>query len=147
MKKLNVGLVGAGFMGKAHSIGYSDMPKYFWPAPAVPVLKTICDIVPEIAADAKERFGFEKCCTDWHDIVNDPEIDVVSICTPNNRNRHRCAERREARTLRKADRLDIGGREGHGRGRRESGAKGDHCHERLPVQARSGDRPRQEIHR
>ena len=57
MKKLNVGLVGAGFMGKAHSIGYSDMPKYFWPAPAVPVLKTICDIVPEIAADAKERFG------------------------------------------------------------------------------------------
>ena len=59
MKKLNVGLVGAGFMGKAHSIGYSDMPKYFWPAPAVPVLKTICDIVPEIAADAKERFGFE----------------------------------------------------------------------------------------
>ena len=84
MKKLNVGLVGAGFMGKAHSIGYSDMPKYFWPAPAVPVLKTICDIVPEIAADAKERFGFEKCCTDWRDIVNDPEIDVVSICTPNN---------------------------------------------------------------
>ena len=46
--------------------------------------KTICDIVPEIAADAKERFGFEKCCTDWRDIVNDPEIDVVSICTPNN---------------------------------------------------------------
>ena len=84
MKKLNVGLVGAGFMGKAHSIGYSDMPKYFWPAPAVPVLKTICDIVPEIASDAKERFGFEKCCTDWRDIVNDPEIDVVSICTPNN---------------------------------------------------------------
>ncbi len=35
---------------------------------AVPVLKTICDIVPEIAADAKERFGFEKCCTDWRDL-------------------------------------------------------------------------------
>ena len=84
MRKLNVGLVGAGFMGKAHSIGYSDMPKYFWPAPAVPVLKTICDIVPEIAADAKERYGYEKCCTDWRDIVNDPEIDVVSVCTPNN---------------------------------------------------------------
>lgn len=84
MKKLNVGLVGAGFMGKAHVVGYSNMPKLFWPAPAVPVMKTICDIVPEIAADAKERFGFEKCCTDWKEIVNDPEIDVVSICTPNN---------------------------------------------------------------
>ncbi len=84
MKKLNVGLVGAGFMGKAHVVGYSNMPKFFWPAPAVPVMKTICDIVPEIAEDSKERFGFEKCCTDWHDIVNDPEIDVVSVCTPNN---------------------------------------------------------------
>lgn len=84
MKKLNVGLVGAGFMGKAHVVGYSNMPKLFWPAPAVPVMKTICDIVPEIAEEAKERFGFEKCCTDWNDIVNDPEIDVVSICTPNN---------------------------------------------------------------
>ena len=84
MKKLNVGLVGAGFMGKAHVVGYSNMPKFFWPAPAVPVMKTICDIVPEIAEDARERFGFEKCCTDWREIVNDPEIDVVSICTPNN---------------------------------------------------------------
>lgn len=84
MKKLNVGLVGAGFMGKAHVVGYSNMPKFFWPAPAVPVMKTICDIVPEIAEEAKERFGFEKCCTDWHEIVEDPDIDVVSVCTPNN---------------------------------------------------------------
>lgn len=84
MKKLNVGLIGAGFMGKAHVVGYSNMPKLFWPAPAVPVMKTVCDIVPEIAADAKERFGFEQCCVNWQDIVNDPEIDVVSICTPNN---------------------------------------------------------------
>lgn len=84
MKKLNIGLVGAGFMGKAHVVGYTTMPKYFWPAPAVPVLKTICDINPEIAADAKDRFGFQKYCTDWNDIINDPEIDAVSVCTPNN---------------------------------------------------------------
>ena len=84
MKTLNVGLVGAGFMGKAHVVAYSNMPKFFWPAPAVPVLKTICDIDPDIARDAKDRFGFEKYCTDWQDIVNDPEIDVVSVCTPNN---------------------------------------------------------------
>ncbi len=84
MKKLNIGLIGAGFMGKAHVIGYSNMPKLFWPAPAMPVLKTVCDIVPSIAEEAKERFSFEKCCTDWHEIIEDPEIDVVSICTPNN---------------------------------------------------------------
>ncbi|MDG5854899.1 Gfo/Idh/MocA family protein [Clostridium beijerinckii] len=84
MKKLKVGLIGAGFMGKAHVVAYSNMPKFFWPAPAVPVLKTVCDIEPEIAKDAKDRFGFEGYCTDWHDVINDPEIDIVSICTPNN---------------------------------------------------------------
>ena len=84
MKKLNVGLVGAGFMGKAHVVAYSNMPKFFWPAPAVPVLKTVCDIEPSIAEEAKDRFGFQASCTDWHDIINDPEIDVVNICTPNN---------------------------------------------------------------
>ncbi len=84
MKKLNIGLVGAGFMGKAHTVAFSNMPKFFWPAPAMPVFKTICDIVPEIAEESKERFSFEKSCTDWRDIVNDPEIDVVSVCTPNN---------------------------------------------------------------
>ncbi len=83
MRKLNVGLIGAGFMGKAHVIGYSNMPKLFWPAPAMPILKKVCDIVPEIAEEAKERFGFEQCCTDWKEVVNDQAIDVVSICTPN----------------------------------------------------------------
>ncbi len=84
MRKLNVGLVGAGFMGKAHVVGYSNMPKLFWPAPAIPVMKTICDIDPAIAADAKERFGFEKWTDNYMDIINDPDIDVVSVCTPNN---------------------------------------------------------------
>lgn len=83
MKKLNVGLIGAGFMGKAHVVAYSNLPKFFWPAPAVPVLKTICDIEESIASDAKERFGFEQYTTDWKEIVNDPDIDIVSVCTPN----------------------------------------------------------------
>lgn len=84
MKKLNVGVIGAGFMGKAHVVGYSNMPKLFWPPPAIPVMKTICDIIPEIADESVERYGFQKSCTDWRDVINDPEIDVVSVCTPNN---------------------------------------------------------------
>ena len=61
MKKLNVGLVGAGFMGKAHSIGYSDMPKYFWPAPAVPVLRQHRTIAEASAVESpirQENIGF-----------------------------------------------------------------------------------------
>ena len=60
MKKMNVALVGAGFMGKAHCVAYANMPKLFWPAPFVPVFKTVCDIVPEIAEEAKDRFGDRK---------------------------------------------------------------------------------------
>lgn len=37
-----------------------------------------------IAREAKDKFAFESYSTDWHDVVNDPEIDVVDICTPNN---------------------------------------------------------------
>ena len=84
MKKMNIGLVGAGFMGKAHCVAMSNMPKLFPDAPYIPVFKTVCDIVPEIAQDFAERFGFEKYCTDWNDIVNDPEINIVCVCTPNN---------------------------------------------------------------
>ena len=83
MKTKNIGVVGAGFMGKAHCVALSNMPKLFTDAPYVPVFKTVCDIVPEIAEDFKERFSFEKACTDYMDIVNDPEIDIVCVCTPN----------------------------------------------------------------
>ena len=83
-KKMNVGLIGAGFMAKAHSIAYAGMPMFFWPAPIIPVKKMIVDMNEAIAREAKDKFAFESYSTDWHDVVNNPEIDVVDICTPNN---------------------------------------------------------------
>jgi predicted dehydrogenase len=83
MKKLNVGLIGAGFMGKAHSLAYMAMPMFFWPAPAIPVRKTIVDVSDAIAAEAAQRFGFEKSSSDWRSVVEDPEIDIIDIATPN----------------------------------------------------------------
>ena len=84
MKKLNIGLIGAGFMAKAHSIAYAGMPMFFWPAPAIPHKKTIVDINEEIARDAAAKFDFESYSTNWRDVVNDPDIHIVDICTPNN---------------------------------------------------------------
>lgn len=84
IKKINVGLIGAGFMAKAHSIAYAGMPMFFWPAPAIPVKKMIVDINEAAARDAKEKLAFESYSTDWHDIVDNPDIQVVDICTPNN---------------------------------------------------------------
>ncbi|MBC2457740.1 Gfo/Idh/MocA family protein [Clostridium beijerinckii] len=83
MKKLNIGLIGAGFMAKAHSMAYATMPMFFHPAPAEAVRRTICDVTIESAKEAAERYGFEKYTTDWRDIVSDPEIDVIDIATPN----------------------------------------------------------------
>jgi predicted dehydrogenase len=83
MKELNVGLIGAGFMGKAHSLAYAAMPMFFWPAPALPIRKTIAEANDQLAEEASRRFGFENYTSDWHQVVDDPEIDVVDIATPN----------------------------------------------------------------
>jgi len=83
MKKLNVALIGAGFMGKAHSLAYVAMPMFFHPAPAYPVRKTIVDVNDAVAAEAAVRFGFEKSSGDWRSVIDDPEIDIIDIATPN----------------------------------------------------------------
>jgi len=83
MKNLNVGLIGAGFMGKAHSMAYVAMPMFFWPAPGIAFRHTIADVNAEVAAEAAKRFGFAHSSADWRAVVNDPEIDIIDISTPN----------------------------------------------------------------
>src|SRR5690242_7155645 len=76
-RTLNVGLIGAGFMGHAHSLAYAAMPIFFWPAPAIPQRKVIAEVGAELAAEAAERFGFESSTGDWRKVVDDPAVDVV----------------------------------------------------------------------
>jgi predicted dehydrogenase len=83
MKKLNIGLIGAGFMGKAHSLAYATMPMFFWPAPAIPVRRTIADVNEALAQEAALRFGYESYTGDWHKLIEDKSIDIVDIATPN----------------------------------------------------------------
>ena len=83
MKKLNVGIIGAGFMSKAHSMAYASMPMFFWPAPAIPVRAILADVSEKTAAEAAARFGYERSTGDWRTIIEDPTIDVVDIATPN----------------------------------------------------------------
>ncbi len=85
MKKINVGLIGAGFMGKAHSLAYAAMPMFFWPAPAIPVRKLIADLTEDSARDGAARFGFEEYTSDWRRIIDNPDIEIVDISTPNDR--------------------------------------------------------------
>lgn len=83
MRKLNVAMIGGGFMGKAHSLAYAAVPMFFWPAPAIPHRKTLVDVNEEMAKNGAARYGFERYAADWRTVVEDPDIDLIDICTPN----------------------------------------------------------------
>ncbi len=80
---LTIGMIGCGFIGKVHSFAYLNLPMYYDPPPANIRLKAVCTAHRETAEAAAERFGYEVATTDYREITEDPEIDVVNICTPN----------------------------------------------------------------
>ena len=82
-KKLNIGLIGYGFMGRTHSNAYHKV-KHFFDIPYEPVLKVVCGLVEEEAKAFAEKWEYESYVTDWHKVINDENIDVVEICVPNN---------------------------------------------------------------
>jgi predicted dehydrogenase len=85
VKTVNVGVIGAGFMGKAHSLAYAAMPMFFWPAPAIPRRRMIAEVSEELAKDAAARFGYDEGTGDWRRVIDNPEIDLVDVAVPNDR--------------------------------------------------------------
>ena len=81
-KTLNVGMVGYKFMGRAHSNAWLKADKFF-DLKARPVMKVICGRDKVGVAQAAARWGWQRCATDWREVVNDPTIDIVDITTPN----------------------------------------------------------------
>ena len=81
-KTVNIALVGQAFMGRAHSNAWSQVGKFFDP-PVLPVKHTLC------ARDAKsleafaERWDWSRTCTDWKKLLEDEEIDLIDLGTPN----------------------------------------------------------------
>ena len=82
-RTLNIGLIGGGFMGKAHALAYAAMPMFFWPPPAVPRRYVVAEANDELGAEAAARFGFDSYVTDWRRIGDDPQIDIVDVAVPN----------------------------------------------------------------
>jgi predicted dehydrogenase len=81
-KELGIGLIGTGFMGKAHAFAYRAALAAFPDIP-VPRLEMIADVNQALASKAAHQYGFARSSADWRTLVNDPRIDVVSITTPN----------------------------------------------------------------
>ena len=82
-KTLNVGMIGYGFMGRTHSNAYRKVT-HFFDVPYEPVLKVACGLVEEEAKAFAKQWGYESHCTDWRQVIENPDIDVVDICVPNN---------------------------------------------------------------
>jgi len=81
--EVRIGLIGAGWMGKAHTVAYRNVPLVFGPEPAVPTLEVVADVNPAWAEAGGRNLGFARWTADWREVVEDPRVDVVDITTPN----------------------------------------------------------------
>jgi predicted dehydrogenase len=83
MKKLNVALIGTGFMGRTHSNAYNQAPRFF-SLPVTPVMKVVSARNPESLKAFAENWGWESHDIDWKRVIHRDDVDIVDICTPNN---------------------------------------------------------------
>ena len=77
---VRIGLIGSGFMGRAHALGYATAARVF-DLPVEPVLAVLADVTEEAARRAAESLGFARATADWRGML--AEVDVVSIAAPN----------------------------------------------------------------
>jgi predicted dehydrogenase len=82
-KPLNIGMIGYGFMGKAHSNAYRKV-HHFFDLDYQPVLKAVCARSADKVKAFAETWGYESTETDWRTLVERKDIDAIDICTPNN---------------------------------------------------------------
>ena len=83
MRTLQIGIVGGGWMGKVHAMSYRTARSAFGPEPAIPLVTVMADQSKELAEAAARECGVDRAVADWHSVVDDAEIDIVDICTPN----------------------------------------------------------------
>ena len=82
-KDLNIGMIGYGFMGRAHTNGYKRVNDFF-DLEYRPVLKAACARNKENIQAFADNWGYESIETDWKALIARDDIDAVDICTPNN---------------------------------------------------------------
>ncbi|CUK02145.1 putative oxidoreductase YvaA [Ruegeria denitrificans] len=81
MPEIGIGIVGGGYMGKAHSVAMSAVGAVFNTA-LRPRLEMICASSPESAERYRAAYGFKRATEDWQMLVNDPAVEAVVIASP-----------------------------------------------------------------
>ncbi|MEM7811270.1 MAG: Gfo/Idh/MocA family oxidoreductase [Planctomycetota bacterium] len=85
-RPFRVGVIGCGFMGRAHANAYNRVGNFFGPA-HTPVLQVACSRDREKTSEFAKTWGFHDVETDWRAVVDRDDIDAVDICVPNDRHR------------------------------------------------------------
>ncbi|WP_448951790.1 Gfo/Idh/MocA family protein [Labrys neptuniae] len=81
-KGLGIGLIGTGYMGKCHALAWNAVASTFGDV-ARPRLLALAEASAELAHAKAAELGFATATADWRDLVANPDIDVISITTPN----------------------------------------------------------------
>ncbi|MGH8167908.1 MAG: Gfo/Idh/MocA family protein, partial [Woeseiaceae bacterium] len=79
---LGFGMIGSGFMGRTHAIALREVATVFDGIQA-PRLVSVADRDQESATRSARELCFERGTADWTELLDDPAIDVVDICSPN----------------------------------------------------------------
>jgi predicted dehydrogenase len=84
--KIGIGIVGGGYMGKAHSVAMASVGAVF-DTRLRPQLEMICASTPASAEAYCQTFGFARATADWRDLVSDPKVEAIVIATPQSHHR------------------------------------------------------------
>jgi predicted dehydrogenase len=82
-RKLNVGLIGYQFMGKAHSNAYRQVGRFF-DLPVEVGMHTICGRTEGAVKEAADKMGWDSYATDWRKVIEDPNVHIIDVATPGN---------------------------------------------------------------
>ncbi|HWB85673.1 MAG TPA: Gfo/Idh/MocA family oxidoreductase [Bryobacteraceae bacterium] len=85
-KKLNVGLIGYGFMGRAHSNAFAQVG-HFFDTEYRPVLRAVCGRDAARTRSFAGQWGYESAESDWRKLVQRDDIDLIDIASPNDTHR------------------------------------------------------------
>jgi predicted dehydrogenase len=87
MKTYNVGIIGFGFIGKVHAYGHINMPLFYEPLPFRAKITHVCTSRMSSAEAGRDVINADVATTDFRDITENPDIDIVHICSPNNKHK------------------------------------------------------------
>src|SRR4051812_16944255 len=82
-KTIGVGVIGMGWMGMLHSHSYRNIPETFEDSDVQPRMVICADDVEARARKGQKLFGFEQVTTDWRQVIANPDVQAISITTPN----------------------------------------------------------------